>query len=317
MNHSLVLLLLPLGACSAPTDDSGASDESYVDERMTPDDYADAPSDATVFTGADVVIEPGSDIMWCLAGTYTGDDVGIVDLGTYQGEYGHHFQIFGTTQSALDLPDGTVWDCTSSNDFPMADLQPIAFATSSNRSDVSVTIPDGFAVKMDANQRFVLQSHYVNVGTEPIRVQDVAVMSGIPTEEVETWAAPFYFNHEVFDLPAAQATHSAFDVVLEQDLNFLMMFGHMHEWGTSFATQVVEGDSVSDLYSVSEWDPSYRDAAPFNSYEPGELTLHAGQTIRESCDWFNDTEAAIDFPHEMCVTVGLVYPFTAAVGYSD
>lgn len=312
----MLLHALLLAACSAPSSDDTAA-ATYVDERMTAADYADAPPDALVLTGPDEIVEPGQDVMWCISGTYTGPDIGITELRTYQGEYGHHVQLYGTSLTTLDQPDGMVWDCTSSNDFPMDDLQPIAFTTHTNRSDVGVTIPEGFGVKLKSGQRWVLQSHYVNSGTVPLRFQDVATISGIEPEAVQTWAAPFYVNHSGFDIPPHQASHSDYDITTTQDLNFLVLLGHEHEWGTQFAFQQVVDGAATDIYRVETWQAAYRDSAPMNTYAPGEFFLPAGSVLRNSCDWYNDTDEPLDFPAEMCVTAGLVYPFTAAVSYSD
>ncbi len=316
-----MMSLLFLAACSAPpatdatADDTGAVD--YVDKRMTPADYAAAPAEAALLTGADVVVEPGQDGMWCLAGTYTGPDAGIVALQTYQANYGHHLQLYGTTLSTLDLADGERWDCTDSSDLPMDDLEPIAFTTESNNGGAVVVIPDGFAVKLDENQRWVLQSHYVNVGDEPMRVQDVAAIQTVDPDSVGTWAAPLFLNHSRWELAPGETTRSEFEVVLEQELNVLVLLGHMHEWGTTFSTSIVDAGIQTPIYEVETWEATFRDAPPTNSYAPGELTLAEGTTIRMSCEWFNETDAPVVFPHEMCVTAGLVYPFRGAVGYSD
>mgnify|MGYP003408685625 CR=1 FL=1 len=70
--------------------------------------------------------------MYCLFGTYTGDDVGIHAFDTYQGETGHHIVLMGTTSSELDYPDGAVIDCTATDSLPMADLEPLILPTGGN-----------------------------------------------------------------------------------------------------------------------------------------------------------------------------------------
>ena len=36
--------------------------------------------------------------------------------------------------------------------------------------------------------------------------------------------------------------------------------------------------------------------------------MSQGDVVRTTCNWFNDTEEPLEFPQEMCDSVGLVYP---------
>ena len=68
---SLVALLLP--ACASPEAnelDSAALDYD-LDQRMTEADLPDLPDNAEVWWGPEVVIEPYSESMYCLFGTYS------------------------------------------------------------------------------------------------------------------------------------------------------------------------------------------------------------------------------------------------------
>lgn len=309
-------LLLTLLACTSSGSDTTDTGAEVIDVRV---DEADIqlPEGGWYWEGPDVVVDPGMDVMWCRSGTYEGDDVGVVTFATYQGEYGHHLQLYGTTLSPVDLPDGEDFDCTSSNDLSMADLEPIGIQTETNNGSVGVELPPGFAYKLDAGQRYVLQSHYVNTSTQPVHIRDLAVFAGVPEDQVETWANMLVVNHQLFDLPPHEETSSSKSCSFDQDYNVLALLGHLHEWGRSFQTELTIGDQSSVVYDVPTWETTYRDAPPLNTYEEGAFTLHAGEVLTNHCTWFNDTDEAITFPHEMCTTVMLAYPMVASNVCSD
>jgi hypothetical protein len=169
------------------------------------------------------------------------------------------------------------------------------------------------AVRLESGQRYVLQSHYVNVGTEPIRVQDRAVLTTIAEGDVENWAAPVVFNLSDFRIPAGESLTRSFSCTTDADYNMLYVDGHMHEWGTSFNVDIVDGATRTPFYTVPDWDPVYRDAPIVIDAVDDPVEIPAGTTFETTCEWFNDTDADLTFPQEMCDTVLIVYPLTTTV----
>ncbi|MFZ5475570.1 MAG: hypothetical protein ACOZNI_02240 [Myxococcota bacterium] len=312
--------MILLFACAGePADtDAPAAGEDYVDARIAEGDYQALSGLDVALEGPDMVVEPGDDVMVCRFGTYEGDDVGIHQLVTYQATWGHHLLLMGTTASEIDHPDGEQLDCGDGGALSMAELEPIMIPTRTYLDGVDlelgIDLAEGMAVKLDRGQRYVLQSHYVNSGTEPMRVRDIAVIEALAEDEVETWAAPLILNNDAFTLPPGEATDVAFDCEVPSDYNVLYWTGHMHEWGTSFKLErVLENDGVEPIYAVDEWEPSYRDTPPIDVYAPGEFPLPAGTVLRTTCSYFNDRDEALTFPHEMCDSVSVVYPQLTAV----
>lgn len=305
-------LILLLG-CASPDTDPADSASDVADHGITEDMLGELPADAVVLEGPDVVVEPGADVMICRFGTYTGPTVGLHDVHTWQGAGGHHLQLMGTTTPAVDAPDGTVVDCTDdSGGFNMGDLEPIG-VTNGGVVDgveigVSMPLPDGMAVELESGQRYVMQSHYLNTATEPYRVRDLAVLTVVPEEEVVTWAAPLIFNDSNFSIPPAGELTRSFECTTAEEWNFLYVLGHMHEWGTAFSVATVADEVRTPFYDIPEWDPVYRDAPQIAYYPDGALKVPAGTTFETTCSWFNDKDEPLEFPHEMCVTVNIVYP---------
>jgi hypothetical protein len=310
-------MLITLLACN-PAVQLDDEDPSGVVDVTVPDDVlGEIGPDQLVLTGADVVVEPGQDVMICLYGTYTGPDIGLHDVHTFQGKYGHHFTFNGTTTPAIDVPDGTVVDCTGESDqFEMTALEPIGLPNSNtvdgHRID-AMPLPDGMAVRLKSGQRYILQSHYLNSGPDPIQIGDKVVLTTVPSDQVETWAAPLIFHRGDFVIPPGEAATTSFSCTTDNDWNVLYTLGHMHEWGTSFQVDRLDGEVRTPFYSIAEWDPVLRDAPQITSMVDAPVLVPAGTTFETTCHWFNDTDEALVFPHEMCVAVSFVYPQEATV----
>lgn len=303
-------------ACTDATGDS-ATPEDVLDLRLTEDDLPAEAGNQETWWGADTIIEPGQDVMWCTIGTYEGPDAGIHENISYQAEFGHHFVLMGTAASEIDYPDGTTFDCTNSDSY-MIDLEPMALVTSGyvdgELLGTTLPMPEGMAVELDQGQRYILQSHYLNTSTERIRVQDGIQLTLLdPDTEVDTWAAPYAMSLGEFSLPPQETTEITFDCTAEADWSVLYMIPHMHEWGTVFRLDQDRAGDVSNVLDIPTWEPYFRDAPPVEVYGDTPMHIQAGDVLSTSCTWFNDTDEAIAFPHEMCVSVGVVYPQTTPV----
>ncbi|MDP2310324.1 MAG: hypothetical protein Q8P18_30185 [Pseudomonadota bacterium] len=312
-----MMLLNALLACTAAPDDLVAPVDDSVDLRLTDADYTLPSADAEVWWGPDVEVRPGADQVFCYFGTYTGPDVGVKTLTTWQNRYGHHLVLMGTTASELDFPDGTVIDCTKTGTLDMTSIEPMVLPTGGYVGGAALAgvsaLPDGMAVKMDQDQRWVIQAHYINTSTEAFHAKDVAVLEYLEPEQVETWAAPLAMSHGSFSIPPGETASVTMDCAFEQEWSVLYMLGHMHEWGTAIKLEQITPAETTVVFDVPTWAPEFRDAPPTFHYADGEYVIPADATFRTTCSWFNDTDEPIEFPHEMCVSVGMVYPQTTSV----
>ena len=44
-----------------------------------------------------------------------------------------------------------------------------------------------------------------------------------------------------------------------------------------------------------------------------DLQVKEGESFTTTCNWNNDTDEVLHFPHEMCVATALVYPATISM----
>lgn len=303
MTRLLVTLLV---GCASDPDDTASGDET-VDMRLDPEAYS-VPADGERWLGPDVVIAPGTEKQYCLFGTWTGEDVGLYAYASHQAALGHHLVLLGTTASTRDYPDGALVDCTDTSSI-MTSFSPLITPEPVAQGETAITLPEGFAVKLREGQRWIVQAHYVNTTTTPVRVQDVLTLAWRPVGEVTTWAAALALNNESFRLAPQQETTSSVDCTFPQDLQVLYLTGHMHEHGRRFDFSAgADASMLSPVVQMSDWKLEYRDNPPVTRFQPGELTLAANSLLRTTCTWFNDTDEALTFPAEMCTTAGMVYP---------
>lgn len=285
---------------------SEASDEP-LDQRT---EVPDPPPGGVQFLSGEYVIEAGEEKQMCLIQTYDGPDVGIHGLNTYQTGQGHHVAFLATTVSPEEFPDGEPFDCTKEEDFDMTLLTPLFLGTAVGLDGINeVTLPDGMAAMMRSGTRIVVQSHYVNATTDKILVRDGFNVDLMPASEVEVWAAPFFNATLGFEVPTGDELSVQFDCTFGQDVNLLYLYGHMHDWGARFHVDLTRvGESTERIYEVEEWRPDYRDHAPLNDYGKDAFFVGADDVVTTSCTWANDTDSALGFPQEMCLSLGMLYP---------
>lgn len=309
--HLLRLLPLVLLACTSEPDGDG--DDTEVEATDLRREFPQADPDAVVFTTPEMIIPPFTDIEYCWVTTYTGPEVGLTGLRNYQSVNGHHVVILGTTETERELPDGTVWDCTTTESLGMADTEPIIVGGGLEYVDDGVDnffdLPEGMASELESGQRIVVQSHYINPTDTPIRVVDQTQYLTVPTEEVQTWASVMALTDNGVNIPKGATDYTtSFDCTIEERYNLIYLGGHMHEWGKSFSLDRKRGEQTDRVYEVATWDPVYRDAPIIHEYEENEFIIEPGDMFTTTCSWFNDQDKDLTWPHEMCVTFAMVYP---------
>jgi hypothetical protein len=297
----IVSLLLGLWACQEP---SGGPEP--LDLRVSPPAATDG---SVVLLGPDFVVEPYTEVMFCIFGTWEEEEQGMVAATTLQDtSFGHHAILMGTTVSPITHPDGTMLDCTEGSD--MVDMEPMIMVEPVEQGVTEMTLPDGMAMKLKQGQRWVLQSHYVNPTEDFLRVRDVVELDLVEPAEVTTWAAPLVLVETDLVLPPGETTTISFDCAVEEELNLLYLLGHMHEWGTAFSTDHKAGETVERIYDVQDWDLEFRDEPPRVGFGETGRALAIGDVLTTTCTWENDTDEDLVFPYEMCASVGIAWPLT-------
>ncbi len=283
---------LLLVGCGSGGDEKGSDVPAGVrDLRVA---VPDADSNYLDLVTPEVTIEPGEEKMLCAYLEHDEADVAISVMESYQATYGHHIVLLSTLEPR---PPGTFEDCTEAEDmwkfraFMLPDTE----------------LPDGYGIKIPNGLQFVLQFHYVNAGPKPILVRDVARLKRVPAENVHTWVTTVTTNSLRVAIEPNQRAEESFDCVLPEDVELLVLGGHMHENGSTFEIAVGESETTLErMYFVDPWRAEFRDAPPVTLLFDDPVPLKKGSLLRTTCVWQNRTTKAIDFPEEMCAGFGYV-----------
>lgn len=285
MKCSVVVVVLGLSGCGGE-----APKSAVLDVRNA----LPAPS-AKHFDvlGAEQEIAPGKELMFCTDVVYDGDDTPFDLLETTQGKFGHHAVLLVPLKPN---PPGTVVDCTDAKTMKNYSLFSIG----------DTALPAGHAGFLPKGKPLVLQSHYLNTGKVPIRVQDVVRIRKLPMAEVTSWDAVFINTTDQINIPPhAQGVSTTFDCPVVSDLRALIIGGHMHEYGSKLEVKYVSAAGVEEpLYKIDAWKAEYRDTPPVDLYLNNPKLLKGGGSLRITCTWNNTSDAALTFPTEMCVLFG-------------
>jgi hypothetical protein len=171
----------------------------------------------------------------------------------------------------------------------------------------TIRFPAGVAVGLGPHQRLLLNSHYLNGGTEPLTI-DVAVnFRGARKGVVRHHTRSFQlgtFNIKV--LPGQTGSAQA-SWVAPFPMNVVWLSTHSHKHTQSVDVDVmrqgVVGPQLLETRSYSE--------PTVNEYDP-PLRLEAHDGFHWTCNYLNDTSRTLTFGatsnDEMCFTVGFFYP---------
>lgn len=304
-------LALPLVSSIGVTAVAGCADDTHehIDDPKVVDQRAVAPDVVHGFQirFPDKVVEVGQDIETCFVPDVEFPaDVYVTAADAYQGDIGHHVQIYG---SAVPRTPGEVFDCSDLS--VMSSLLPLVTPNHPLKvADNKKVLPAGFYVRIPAGSRIVMQSHYVNYTDAPINTADVVNFE--VTEDVTdmTEASFFVLSHNTFSVPPGQATVT-YECDVEDDTQLLYSMGHMHEHGTAISvTRTPAGSAESEtIYEVDAWTSAMRDDAPTNAYSTdAPLVLNAGDHLTLTCGYNNATGEEIPWPKEMCVLFTAYWP---------
>lgn len=275
--------------------------EGPVNEYPT---VPDRPTDPNVvrFDLTEQVVPAGKDIVLCHYLERTTDELYVRAFESFQGEHGHHLIIF---KAVVQEEPGTVRDCTSAED--MVRFTPVISSVQFGLE----RFPDGMAIRVPRGAQIVLQQHYVNTSDKELRVKDVAFMTKVAKEEVETLAGFYGLSDIFFELPPGEETTLSFRCKAPRDMNVLLVGPHMHEWGTRFRVTLTQATGTTELMDLA-WKANYRDEPPTLDYDKDRpLVLKEGDTIATECVFRNTTSKVLKFPEEMCATYGYFFPAVA------
>jgi hypothetical protein len=246
---------------------------------------------------------PPGDVFECFyTSTTTETELSVRGANGTQGPGGHHIVVYFAEEAR---PVGH-HPCS---DQEMTNLHQIAGAGEGSGEAV-LALKEGLALKVPAGKQLVLQLHYINTTGAPYTVTDKVSLELMDPADVVDYVNYFVTLDDSFEVPPqADYTHVTHCEV-PRDYDLVVTLGHMHEAGRHYTLEVLdEEENVISTMRDDAWEPLFTSHPPMDYYPMAEpLKLKAGQILRQTCTWNNDTAEPLLFPREMCLSFNYYYP---------
>lgn len=281
----VVLVAIASAGCS----DSGESS----------DPLAGPPEGYTRYRTEPITVAPGESGLWAQWISAPIDrDLDVVDVTGTQTTGGHHALMYSTTE-LHDIGFSRPWENVDQ-------LTARFIGGIGGEGTGKVSLPPGVVFRIEAGTALVVQTHYINVTSEPIvgeAILDVKLAEVSPEAQV----ASMFANATTQTAVEPGASNAQVSCVLGSDIELLMFANHMHEAGSHVETREIKSDGTTvDVKIDPEWQYEWAFSPNFTHASPGSpWKLQAGSTLVTDCAWENSGAGVIEFPDEMCVFYGM------------
>jgi hypothetical protein len=173
-------------------------------------------------------------------------------------------------------------------------------------------MPPGVAHRFQPGEVVILQTHYLNPGTEPLDAHAQLTLHTVEIATVPMEAGSIIFSDVNISVPPGGKSRSTMTCTLPTDFNPALLWSHMHKQGSNFVATTDDSSAAAALgvlYAENAWDEPHPRAYPFDP----PVTLHAGSHITFSCDFHNPGSTTLTFgqsaeTNEMCLLHGMYWP---------
>lgn len=278
--------LLSLVACGAPPSDGPKTDEPPLGLSDT----------ALRFKLAKYAVQPGDSFECHFTEVTTDRELFVNRASGKQGNGGHHVTIY--YKDGAPSPPGH----HTCKEEEMTQWNQVGGA--GNEGEGVADLPPNVAIRIPKGKQMVVQTHYINPTSEPYEVEDEITVNLVPEKDVQRVANAFVVLDSGFEIPPqAKKFERTTTCVVPQDLDLVVLLGHMHESGAHYKLERLdESGKVVESLVDHGWEPSYASHPPskhWSTTEPHRLAK--GTKLRQTCAWNNVENEAVRFPREMCL----------------
>ena len=294
-----------LSPAEVPVDDEQYLHCDATDEAGLRACLGEAPNPETTLRlyTPPLTIPPGSEVLYCSFLDAPEETLRIKAARGTQMTGGHHAAVFvGLMAPPSDEP-------VLCSEIEMGALRFVAGAGGAGAQDT--VLPTGSALTIQTGQRIVIQSHYINMTTEPRVVMDAVDLTLTTVEESPTGVDAFAVVDSDLAIPVgAEDYQRTKTCTVEEPMDILLMLGHTHDFGVLFTLEIVRDGVPEPMYHATH-GPTLRDNPEILTFDE-PVHLDAGDQVRMTCAWTNTSDHVLGWPEEMCV--GLMY-YSPGRGY--
>ncbi|HUH05428.1 MAG TPA: hypothetical protein VML75_25710 [Kofleriaceae bacterium] len=300
-NLALASIFLFTAACGGDSGDGGTGD---------PD--AAIPGSVSVVWGP-ITVPAGTEDTRCVIkklGNETQLRVGSIH--NVLGATSHHFIIYRID----DQPEqATPYACNPFTDtLDPAKGAPLMIT---QKSEETLTLPDGVAFSLAPNQTVRLEMHFINASDSDSEVTATSTFVPIADADFRHEADFLFIGNVDVSVPPGEATLGPTYFPLPTDLadsKFFALTGHEHQWGTDVSVATTTGSAGSDtlVYDL----PNFNWDEPETVYHDPPFEVPGGGGFRFTCAWNNLSGTTVGFGEgaddEMCFFWAYYYPSKGA-----
>jgi Copper type II ascorbate-dependent monooxygenase, C-terminal domain len=296
----LASLALPLAAAAAAcSSSSGTSTDGPT--TTTPDALS-------VEYGMKLSVPAGAETHMCKLVTLPGDGGYVGKMEHTYTTGSHHLLLFRTDFKSiapgLDQPN----DCyEGAGGGVMSHVRAILYGSQEAKGEN--TLPAGIGLRVEPNEVFLLQVHYINPTANALEASVNVKLTLSDPDTVQQRAGVLFFYDPLISVPAGAQAKAGMRCAIKSNITLLTGFSHMHKRGTGFEA-FLDSDTgplaPAPFYTSSDWEHPQGLAAP--------MPIAAGSRLRFSCNYDNRTGTKAYYQgqsaenDEMCLFSGLYYP---------
>lgn len=181
------------------------------------------------------------------------------------------------------------------------------------RAEETLTLPEGVAFSLAANQKIRLEMHYLNSTDAPQMATATTEFFSADPATIEHEADFLFTGTPDIDLPDGQPSTVEAYFRMPDSLDGIQIFaitGHTHQWGTDVDVEVrpSEAGAGTPVYAPAAFSWSEPETV---RHEP-PFTVPDGGGFHFACDYFNDSGSQVGFGEsagdEMCFFWAYYYP---------
>lgn len=225
-------------------------------------------------------------------------DYDVVNISGGQSEGGHHALLYATTE-AQEPGFTRLW-------LDRDQLTTRMMGGVGGEGGAGVSLPPGVVFRVKAGSYLMIQVHYLNATDHVIRGRTYLDLKLQPTDPSHQVASIFAMTAPTVALAAGSEHTAEQTCVVQDDLVFLQLANHMHEYGVSQVTDVIDAEgNVTPLKHDPAWQYHWALSPNLDYYDlDAPRIVPAGSTLRTRCTWNNTSDSEVTFPAEMCVFFG-------------
>jgi hypothetical protein len=258
-------------------------------------------------------VSPGGETLMC-AWQQMPSDRGVIAVPSAESQFtagSHHLLAYRSDLTAL--PDGqtagTAWAC--SDGAWMSHMRGSYYEAQQPESRRD--LPPGVAHRFQAGEVVIMQTHYLNAGSDPLDAHAKLTLHTVEVATVPQEAGSIIWSDVNINVAAGAKGRATLTCPVPSDIHPALLWSHMHKQGSNFVATTDDQAAATalggNLYAENDWDEPHPRAYP---YDP-PITLHAGTHVTFSCDFSNPNSYALTFgqsaeKNEMCILHGMYWP---------